>query len=126
MSRGYGKVQWGCLRAIADAEHHHKPPPTTFDIMVAVFYIEVAKDGSYDYSAAQHVAVKRALAGLQRQGKIIGIDKRCCRTDYSYDGRSERMLCWMTERRAQQWVRKNPGIKWVPEKMRGIGMQVTA
>jgi hypothetical protein len=125
MSLGYGKVQWGCLRAIADAERKGEPPPTTFDVAIETYYIHPDDDGYYTVSAAQHVAVKRALGGLQRQGKVIGIDKLCCRTDYSRDGRSERTLCWMTEKRAQQWVRENPGrYQWVRDKMREIGMQV--
>jgi hypothetical protein len=105
MSRGYGKVQWGCLTAIAEAEHARKPPPTTYDIVARVYHAKV-DDDRYWITDAQHVAVKRALEGLQRQGKVIGFEKLYCRNDGSYDGRSERSYCWMSERRAQQRIRE--------------------
>ena len=105
MSRGYGRVMWGCLKAIADAEHDREPPPTTFDIAAAVYRAKVDDDG-YWITDAQHVAVKRALEGLQRQGKVIGFDRLYCHDDHAFDGRSERGYCWMTERGARQWIRR--------------------
>ena len=66
MSRGLGKVQSGCLMAIYWAERGGKPPPTTYDIAAAVYHTEVNDDG-YHLTDAQHVAVKRALEGLQRK-----------------------------------------------------------
>jgi hypothetical protein len=97
---------WGCLKAIADAERDRQPPPTTFDIAMAVYRIETDGDGFYEIANAQHVAVKRALEGLQRKGKVIGFDRLYCRNDHGYDGRTERGLCWMSERGARQWIRQ--------------------
>jgi hypothetical protein len=127
MSRGYGQVQWGCLKAIADAEHDREPTPTTYDIAADIYHVETDDDGYRYVSAAQHVAVKRALEGLQRQGKVIGLDRLFCRNDHGYDGRTERGLCWMSERGARQWIRRQGPkravlVKTFKAKAAAIGM----
>jgi len=76
MSRGLGRVQWGCLLAIWNYERGNKAPPTTFDIAADVYKIEPNKNGIRRISDAQHVAVKRALEGLQRQGRVMGSEPR--------------------------------------------------
>ena len=72
MSRGLGRVQWGCLTAIWNYARRREPPPTTFDIAADIYKIKADKDGTRWISEAQHVAVKRALAGLQRRARIVG------------------------------------------------------
>ena len=83
MSRGFGRVQWGCLLAIWWYERERKHPPTTFDIAAWVYKIKRDKTGDRLISDAQHVAVKRALEGLQRKGRVVGF-----RAD------SERVMHW--------------------------------
>jgi hypothetical protein len=129
MSRGYGKVQNGCLIAIWHAEQAGEMP-STYDIAAAVFRTEVNDDG-YHLSDAQHVAVKRALGGLQRQGKVIGIPQRFCGVDVSDDRRSNYRYYWMTEKRAQEWVSEQSkdhpmAVTRFRDKMRAIGMNVDA
>jgi hypothetical protein len=127
MSRGYGKVQSGCLTAIYESERAGKPPPTTYDIVAAVYRAKV--DDGYWISDAQHVAVKRALEGLQRQGKVIGFERSAVRDDHDlYDGRRNHAYCWMSERRAQRWIREQREARAVlvetfKAKMREIGMK---
>jgi hypothetical protein len=128
MSRGLGRVQNGCLLAIYHAERRGDEPPTTFDIAIEVYRIAADRDGYYIVSAAQHVAVKRALEGLRRQGKVIGLDKVYCRNDHEFDGRSERALCWFSERGAQKWISQQPKeravlVKTFKAQMHAIGMQ---
>jgi hypothetical protein len=72
----------GCLLAIWHYEGKDEHP-TTFDIAADIYKIKVAKDGTRWVSDAQHVAVKRALAGLQRKGRVTGF-----RTD------TERVMRW--------------------------------
>jgi len=127
VSRGYGRVQWGCLTAIWHSERAGKPPPTTYDIAADVYHVETDDDGYRYVSDAQHVAVKRALAGLQRQGKVIGLAWRFCRDDHHFgDYRSAWGYCWFSERGAQRWVhaaqRKRPSAETFKRKMRAIGM----
>jgi hypothetical protein len=128
MSRGYGRVQWGCLTAVHHAERKGEPPPTTYDIAADVYHVERDDDGYRCVSDAQHVAVKRALEGLQRQGKVIGLDRLFCRHDHPYDGRSERSHCWMSERRARRWMCEQSKeraalVKAFKARMREIGMK---
>jgi hypothetical protein len=118
MSRGLGRVQTGCLVAIWEYERgrhcHRRELPTTYDIANDVYRIEPDADGACWITDAQHIAVKRALAGLQRKGQVIGF-----RMDHS-----ERHFRWMSEKRAQQWVRdKKNADRGVREKMRAIGME---
>jgi hypothetical protein len=131
MSRGYGKVQSGCLLTIWWAERKGKPAPTTYDIAADVYHVERDDDGCRYVSDAQHVAVKRALEGLRRQGKVIGVDKRYCHDDHEYDGRSERALCWMSEQGARAWIhrqrkQRDGMVESFKAEMREIGMKVTA
>jgi hypothetical protein len=113
MSRGLGRVQNGCLRTIWDYERRGKLADA-FDIAVAVYRVEPDEDGSLTISGAQHIAVKRALAGLQRKGRAIGFRMN----------HGERHFTWMSEKRAQQWVRdKKNADRGVRPKMRAIGMK---
>lgn len=72
MSRGRGGVQASCLRAIQQREDAGALWPTTYTIACDVYRIEPNDDGNRLCLDAQHVAVKRALAGLQRRGLIVG------------------------------------------------------
>jgi hypothetical protein len=113
MSRGLGRVQNGCLVAIWKYERRGKLA-TAFDIAVEVYQVKPNEDGSRTITAAQHIAVKRALAGLQRKGRVIGF-----RINHG-----ERHFSWMSEKRAQQWVRnKKNADRGVRAKMRAIGMK---
>jgi hypothetical protein len=127
MSRGYGRVQNGCQAAIDDAERAGEPPPTTYDIAADVYRVERDDDGYRYVSDAQHVAVKRALAGLERQGKVIGLAWRYCRDEWFDDYRSLWVRCWFSERGAQRWVReqdpKRESVKTFKARMRAIGMK---
>lgn len=71
MSRGLGAIQRGCLQVIADYEAEGRTP-TTFNIAAEVYHVERDRDGNRMVSDAQHVAVKRALSSLQRQGFVTG------------------------------------------------------
>jgi hypothetical protein len=84
MSRGFGRVQWGCLTAIWNHERRGEQP-TTFDIAVDIYKIKADKVGTRWISDAQHVAVKRALAGLQRQARVVG-----------FRAETERVMRWRT------------------------------
>ena len=126
MSRGFGRVQNGCLAAISEFERKRKLP-TTYDITAHVYGAKVEDDG-YWISDAQHVAVKRALAGLQRKGLVIALDRLYCRDDHPYDGRSDRAYCWMSEKRAQRWIREQSKARGgmvarFKARMRDIGMK---
>jgi len=88
MSRGLGRVQWGCLLAIWRYEQRGEQP-TTFDIAADIYHVEPDEDGYRIVSDAQHVAVKRALAGLQRQGRVVGF-----RTN------TERLMRWRNPKSA--------------------------
>jgi hypothetical protein len=127
MSRGYGRVQNGCQAAIYHAERAGEPPPTTYDIAAEVYHVERDDDGYRSVSDAQHVAVKRALAGLERQGKVIGLAWRYCRDDPHGDYRSMWTYCWFSERGAQRWVREqdpeHAAVKTFKAKMDAIGMK---
>jgi hypothetical protein len=123
MSRGLGRVQNGCLTAIWDSERRGELPEA-FDIAVAVYRIRPDEDGSLTITGAQHIAVKRALAGLQRKGRVIGFRV------YHH----ERHFRWMSETRAQRWVRDETKlahkhgratgrIDYVRAKMCAIGMK---
>jgi hypothetical protein len=101
MSRGLGRIQQGCLTTVGQYERAGKLP-TTFNIAAEVYRVKRDKDGNRIVSDAQHVAVKRALEGLQRQGKLIGF-----RTDSAVlDGSGRTELChhWMSEQRANEWL----------------------
>ena len=101
MGRGLGWVQTACLEHIKGYEEDDEWP-TTFDIAASVYEVKPDKDGNSYVTDAQHVAVKRALEGLQRKGRIIGF--RMGRRARG-DERTELCHHWMTERRANKWVR---------------------
>jgi hypothetical protein len=97
VSRGLGWVQQACLRAIDEHESL-----MTYDIAAEVYEIKPDKDGWRWVNAAQHVAVKRALEGLQRQGRIIGFrTHRFCAPN---DDRIELSHHWMTEKGLAKWL----------------------
>ena len=139
MGRGLGWVQTACLEHIKGYEDDEEWP-TTFDIAATVYEVKPDEDGLRYVTAAQHVAVKRALEGLQRQGRTIGFRmKRRATWD---DERTELCHHWMTERRANKLVRDTLDLAheilrggWfggggfayaerIKEKMRAIGMDV--
>jgi hypothetical protein len=104
MSRGLGHVQNGCLVAIWQYERDGELP-TTYTIAAEVYHVAPDEDGNRYVTDAQHVAVKRALAGLQRNGRIIGFRTQS-RASWSDDGRTELAHHWMTPERARQWLRE--------------------
>ena len=58
---------------------------------------------------------------------VIGLDRLFCRNDHGYDGRTERGLCWMSERGARQWIRRQGPkravlVKTFKAKAAAIGM----
>src|SRR5262245_28040077 len=93
MSRGLGRVQRRCLDAIRKYETQGKCP-TTFNITAEVYEVQRDEDGNRYVSDAQHVAVKRALRGLRRQGRVIGFHTDRARCPELGDGRVERCLLW--------------------------------
>jgi hypothetical protein len=70
MSRGLGRIERECLRAIEKNEAAGRPS-TTIDIGVDV-YDKRDPRGYAKISRAQYVATKRALAGLRRKGLVKG------------------------------------------------------
>jgi hypothetical protein len=101
MSQGLGRVQMACLWIIRNYEEDGNWP-TTYDIAAAVYQIKPDKRGVRKISDAQHVAIKRALEGLQRKGRIIGFRTGRART--GGDGRTELCHHWMTAKRAAEWI----------------------
>lgn len=71
MSRGLGWVQRECLLAIKRYEVIGKRP-TTFAIAAEIYRVDCDEDGNRWVNDAQHVATKRALAGLRRKGLVSG------------------------------------------------------
>jgi hypothetical protein len=95
MSRGLGRTQRECLRAIA----RHPEGATTFTIAADAYDVQPDRDGNRMVSEAQHGATKRALAGLQRAGLVIGkqdmgVSQRL--RDGTYNGRAERCCIWVS------------------------------
>ena len=131
MSRGLGRVQNRCISAIALAERKGGKGelPDTYDIVAHVYGIRPDADGAYLVTDAQHVAVKRALAGLQRKAMIIGFDRFGCGYPFDlHDGRRNHGYCWMSEGRARRWIReqgksRDGFVKTFKAKMAAIGMK---
>ena len=107
MSRGLGRIQRECLRIIEAYQEEIGRKPTTFDIIADVYQIKPDRNGDRMFNDAQHVATKRALAGLRRKGLVVGEqdvtvfpDGRrvltLCRqhADGSYGPHSERCCFW--------------------------------
>ena len=69
MSRGLGRVQLECLRAIEQREMQGERP-TTFTVVAEVYQVKPDQDGNRTISEAQYVAAKRALTSLRRKGLI--------------------------------------------------------
>jgi hypothetical protein len=110
--------------------------PTTYNIAAYVYQVKPDKRGNRWINDAQHVAIKRALEGLQRMGKVIGFRTQRAR-DPMRDGRTELCHHWMTEQRANEWLAQErrhmrdavhpeyfaERIDRVTQKMRAIGMK---
>jgi hypothetical protein len=98
MSRGSGWVQKACLGIIQTYEARGEWWPTTLDIAAEVYHVKPDDDSSRLITDAQHVAVRRALEGLQRKGRVIGFrtNKRCYQ--------------WMTEKGLAQWIAKREEV----------------
>ena len=134
-------MQWGCLTAIWHYERDGKLP-TTYNIAAWIYHVKRDKDGNRWVSDAQHVAVKRALDGLQRKGKIIGFRtgrNRGVGSDGYTDGRTELCHHWMTQDGLELWLGRqlllikfcvehgfNPEsvVQRVVAKAKAIGMKV--
>jgi hypothetical protein len=108
MSRGLGRIQRECLRVIESYEAADERP-TTFTIACEVYQVERDQDGNRWCNDAQHTAVKRALANLQRKGLVSGQQEVTVHADgqriFSLaksptDGRAERCCFWSTPSRA--------------------------
>ena len=96
MSRGLGKIQRQCLRAI-DSREATGIKPTTYTVVADVYQIEPDSDGNRMFSEAQHVAVKRALASLRRAGLVTGhqdLGRSQRLPDGTPNGRAERCCLW--------------------------------
>jgi len=107
MGRGLGWVQWACLKVIKDYEQADDWP-TTFNIAAYVYQVKPDKNGDRWISNAQHVAVKCALEGLQRKGRIIGFRAQRARVPFGQpdsDGRTELCHHWMTAARLKEWLK---------------------
>jgi hypothetical protein len=89
-------VQQACLRVITDYEADGDALPTTYNITADVYQVKPDQDGNRWVTDAQHAAVKRALEGLQRKARIIGF----------YPHTRDRCHVWMTEKRAQRFVKE--------------------
>lgn len=102
MSKGLGRVQRECLRVIAECEAAGKRP-TTFNVACEVYHVPRDRNGDRLCSDAQHVATKRALAGLRRKGLVAGEQEveLSAHGERSFvlaksptDGRAERCCFW--------------------------------
>ena len=114
MSRSLGWVQHACLMVIREYEEAVKKGSqrgwlTTFNITAEVYQVKHDKSGRRWVTNAQHVAVKRALKSLQRQGHIIGFrDAGLARS--IVDGRAELAHIWMSEEGLLRWLQKEDEI----------------
>ena len=105
MRRGPGWVRASSLLAIRQYEDEGVQWPTTYTIAADVYQIAPDADGNRLVSDTQHVAVKRALASLQRKGLIIGFRDPAL----SRQGIESQCYIWMTETGLSRWIeyRKN-------------------
>jgi hypothetical protein len=74
MSKGLGRIQRECLRAIERYEAAGKAP-TTFNIVAEAYRIARDRNGNRTFNDAQHSAVKRALGSLRRTGLVTSSRK---------------------------------------------------
>src|SRR5215831_1490259 len=105
MSRGLGWVRSACLYVIKRDEG--KRGVTTYAIAAYVYQIKSDRNGDRLISEAQHVAVKRALEGLQRKGMVIGFRDRIYASEHRDsrgDSRIELCHVWMTEEGLARWL----------------------
>jgi hypothetical protein len=134
MSRGLGWVQWACLEAIREYEEEGKRWPTTYNITADIYQIKRNAKGNRLVKDAQHVATKRALESLQRQGRIIGFrDAGLARSPH--DGRSELCHIWMTDIGLVRWLRAKTAralrvetfnkVRAIVERARGKGWGIS-
>src|SRR5262245_58784357 len=92
MSRGLGWVQQACLVAIKEAEEDGERGMRTYDIIAKLYRLDADAEGYLPITDAQHVAVRRALLGLQKQKRVIGL-----RLGGNIgDGRADMNYRWMT------------------------------
>jgi hypothetical protein len=101
MRRRFGHVQMACRYIIKRYEERGELA-TTYNIAAYVYQVKPDKDGNRWITDAQHVAVKRALEGLQRWGRVIGF--RTGRARDRFDGRTETCNHWMTEKGLAKWL----------------------
>jgi hypothetical protein len=95
-------VQQGCLSAIARCERTERRA-TTYTIAAEVYEVKPDSNGDRWINEAQHVATKRALAGLRRKGLVTGEQIIKVLADGTKmfplamsptDGRAERCCIW--------------------------------
>ncbi|WP_027584021.1 hypothetical protein [Bradyrhizobium sp. Ai1a-2] len=103
MSRGLGSVERACLKVIQWREGADKRPPTTFTVACDVYDVSPDDDGNRLCNNTQHVAVKRALASLQRKGFVIGF-RDTYHSRARGDGNIELCHIWMTEVGLARWL----------------------
>ena len=105
MSRGLGWVQQACFEVICKHEATKKGLwPTTYTIAADIYQVKPDKDGNRWVTDAQHVAVERALEGLQRKGHIIGFRDLLQARIEGIDGRRELAHIWMTDAGLARWL----------------------
>jgi hypothetical protein len=127
MSKGFGRVQLACLNAIKACEVDNWP--TTYTIAADVYEVVPDKHGNRLINDAQHVAVKRALGGLQVKGVVIGFRDASISRDRGEsnhamairlgeppvsikrrraedDGRVQQCHIWMTEAGLALWLER--------------------
>ena len=110
MSRGLGWVQQACFEAICKREATKKDLwPTTYTIAADIYQVKPDKDGNRWIADAQHRAVKRALEGLQRKGRITGFRDLLQARTPGIDGHGELAHIWMTEAGLARWLQACDG-----------------
>jgi hypothetical protein len=97
MSKGFGRTQRECLRAI----DRYPWGATTYTIAADAYDVPPDRDGNRMISEAQHVATKRALAGLRRAGLVtgrqdMGYVRRLRDGTFDRSGRAERCCIWVS------------------------------
>src|SRR5215831_14443508 len=103
MSRGLGWVQ--SARLVIVKRHEGKRWPSTYTIAADVYQVKPDRNGDRLINDAQHVAVKRALEGLQRKGMVIGFrDTYHRRGERSFSSDIELCDVWMTEKGLTRWL----------------------
>jgi hypothetical protein len=116
MSRGLGKIERECLRAIEAREVAGKES-STVEIAADVYEIKRDRRGRGTISQAQYVATKRALAGLRRKGLVNGQQAlmQCgdggptVLAQASSSGRARRSCYWSTPGRPDVGVDEDTG-----------------